>query len=535
MSESNKSSSVVRSAALMSLGTLASRILGMIRDQILFAFFSKTITDAFVVSFRLPNMFRRLLGEGSLSVSFIPIFIEQLSSPESFPKEVREARAKALSSAINTVLWIVTSTLSVLGILYMREILGFLLSGEGYLSVPGKFEQTVALSQIMFGYLFLVTTYAYYMAIANALKKFLIAALAPALFNLICIISSLLPQTWGRPGDILAWGVIAGGFGQAVMVAVQLYRLGYLPRLTLKTRLPGVWKVLRNMAPGILGLGVLQLTTLVNMSFASRLKEGSHSFVYAADRLLELPQSLIAISLGAALLPTLSQLWSVGKKEEMLQVLSKNLSFLLFLSIPSAVGMYFLALPLVQVLFYRGPDRLTEAIATAQISQIYSVLLLISSVARLIVPGFYAVQNTWYPALAGAVSLIIHYFLAQYFVELYGLPGLMSSTTLSAAVNLLLLIFAFRFMIGKLPLVRLIKSLLPMLPAAALMALCLDPIYQFCFAQFKAFVSLNIAQVFGLTVTVIVGGFVYIGVTLLLRSNEAQQFTSLLTRRFRRQ
>lgn len=534
MSEISKSTSVVRSAATMSLGTLASRILGMIRDQILFALFSKTITDAFIVSFRLPNMFRRLLGEGSLSVSFIPIFVEQLSSPTADPEAVRAARAKALASAINTVLWGVTSSLSAAGIVFMKEILGFLLQGEGYLSVPGKFEQTVALSQIMFGYLFLVTTYAYYMAIANALKKFFVSAMAPALFNVICIISSLLPQSWGRPGDILAWGVIAGGVGQTVMVGAQLMRLGFLPRLTVNIHLPGVWRVLRNMAPGVLGLGVLQLTTLVNMSFASHLAEGSHSFVYAADRLLELPQSLIAISLGAALLPTLSQLWSLGKRHEMLQVLSKNMSFLLFLSVPAAVGMYVLALPLVQVLFYRGPARLLEASATAEISQIYAYLLIISSIARLLVPGFYAVQNTWYPALAGAISLVIHYFVAQWMVEHYGLAGLMTSTTMSAGVNMLLLAAAFYWMIGPLPVGPVIKSLVPMIPAAALMGFVIKPGYDQAFQLIQHLMRPNFAQIFALLLAVALGAFVYLFTTYQLRSKESQQFMGILSRRLRR-
>jgi putative peptidoglycan lipid II flippase len=531
----SKVHSVVRDAALMSMGTLTSRILGMIRDQILFALFSKTITDAYVVSFRLPNMFRRLLGEGSLSVSFIPIFVEQLSSPASDSPEIRAARAKALASAVNTALWALTSTLSVLGVLFMRDILGFLLSGEGYLSVPGKFEETVFLSRIMFSYLFLVTTFAFYMGVANALKRFFIAGMAPALFNLICIISSLMPQTWGHQGEILAWGVIGGGIGQTLMVGAELAYLGFLPRLTLRLRQPGAWKVLRNMAPGILGLGVLQLTTLVNMSFASHLAEGSHSYVYAADRLLELPQSLIAISLGAALLPTLAQLWSTGRVEQMLSVLSKNISFLLFLSVPAAVGMYVLALPLVQVLFYRGVSRLPEAMATAEISRIYSSLLLISGVARLLVPGFYAVQNTWYPALAGAVSLIFHYFLARWWVAAYGLAGLMMSTTMAAGVNMLLLVAAFYWMIGPLPLKPICRSLLPMVPSAVLMGVILPPLYQFCNSSLvTAFGHANLMQVFAVLTSVGIGASVYIYTSYRLNSKESEQFLGVVHRRLRR-
>lgn len=212
----------------MSIGTMGSRLLGLARDMLLLAFFSRTVTDAFVVAFRLPNLFRRLLGEGSLSVSFIPVFVEVKTKHG-------EESAQNLASSIMTLLLITTSILSILGVIWMEPLLTSLVGGEGFLKVPGKLEQTIFLARIMFSYLFLVTVYAYFMAILNALKYFLIPALAPALFNFILIVFILLPQSGSQvPGEMLSWGVIAGGVFQALLVAYKLYQLKYLPRLSLQ-------------------------------------------------------------------------------------------------------------------------------------------------------------------------------------------------------------------------------------------------------------------------------------------------------------
>lgn len=525
--------SIMRSAIAMSAGTMISRVLGMIRDITLGALFSRTITDAFVVAFRLPNMFRRIFGEGSLSVSFIPVFVDQLSSPTSDPKELREARAKRLAAGIFTFLMCVTSVITALGVVYMKEILEFLIRGEAYLSVPGKLEQTIYLSRIMFLYLFLVTSYAYFSAIANALKHFLIPALAPALFNLVFILVDFLPSSWSQvPGDVLSWGVVAGGVVQALMVAVLLYREGFFPKVVFNWRIPGMWKVLRNMVPGILGLGVLQLTTIVNMSFASRLPEGSHSYIYWADRMLELPQSLIAISLGTALLPTLSQLLSEGRKTEMLVTCNRYLRLLLFLSLPSAVGMFILAVPLVQVLFVRGNFNVQDALATASVVKIYSLLLILSSVSKVVVPGFYAMKNTWLPATFAAISLVVHLGLAQVWVDRFGLVGLTASTTVAGGVNTVLLLIAFWYAIGSIDLkgltVSLGRQLLPLLIMAAFAHFG----YEWSLHAIHNFLPGNWGRAAALLVTVAACIVLYLKLCQTFKSEEAEQVLRTFRRKF---
>ena len=519
----------------MSLGTMLSRVLGMVRDILISTLFSRTVTDAFVVAFRLPNMFRRLLGEGSLSVSFIPVFVGELNVPAEELEEVRAQRARELANGIYTILMIVTVSLTVLGIIYMEPLLRLMLRGESYLSIPGKLEQTVYLGRIMFGYLFLVTTYAYYMAIANALNKFLIPAMGPALFNLFCVISSVLPQEWlDQPGAMSAWGVIVGGVFQALIVGVQIWRLGFFPRITMKVHVPGAWIVLRNMVPGILGSGVAQLTTIVNMAFASYLPEGSHSYVYWGDRILELPQSLIAISLGTALLPMLSKHWVEGKKQQMIDASNNYLRFLLYLSLPAAVGMYVLALPLVQVLFVRGQFGIDDALATVNVIQIYSFLLIFSGMSRVLVPSFYAIKNTWLPALLGALSLLVHLGLCQYTIGVFGLNGLVGSTAMSGAFNAIALMICFWLMIGPIHVKALLISFMRNVPALAALAAFAYFGYAWLEPQLETFVGIHWARGGALLSIVGVSIVGYIFMSYKLGSEEAAQFIEVFRRRMKK-
>lgn len=429
-------------AAAMSAGTLLSRILGFVRDAVLVGLFDRTLTDAFVVGFRLPNLFRRLFGEGALSVSFIPIYLESLK------KDPRQAAL--LSSTVFSVLMALTTVIFVGGVIYMPEIMNLWVADPtGYAAVPGKMELTIQLSRIMLGYLVLVTSYAFCMAVANSLGYFFWPALAPAVFNLAVIIFSFLPA-FQFHGDQLAWGVIVGGVAQLLTVFVLLVKVGAVPLMRWSVRSPLFTKVLRNMAPGILGLGVFQVMTLVNTSFAARLKEGAQSYIYCADRILELPQSLIAISLGAALLPRFSNYLTDDRMDLLLAEAHRALRALLFLALPSAVGMYFLSAAITDLLFGRGSFDAHDIEMTAQVVAVYALLLLASSVAKVLSPGFYAMKNTWLPAVVAVICLGIHVVLGSYLVNEFELVGLAFATTVSSLINMTLLNFFFRKWLGPL-------------------------------------------------------------------------------------
>jgi putative peptidoglycan lipid II flippase len=494
----------------MSVGTMLSRVFGFIRDALIFALFDRTVTDAFVVGFRIPNLFRRIFGEGSLSVSFIPVFVDYLNtSPD-------PAKAKQLSDATFSALMTVTTTLSLLLFVYMDVIVKLLVGNEaGYVNIPGKLELTVYLSRIMVLYLILVTTYAYFMAICNALNHFFWPAFAPALYNLFAIAFSLFPN-FGVKGEVLAWGVVAGGLGQFLITAWVAAKIGFFPKWTFKWRGTGFSWVLKNMGPGVFGLGIYQVMTLVNTRFAAGLAEGSQSYIYAADRVLELPQSLIAISLGTALLPRYSEYLAKKEPHKLIEEARSTLRLLLYLSIPSAIGMYFLAVPLTDVLFRRGSFNTNDTYQTALVVQVYSVLLLASSISKVTVPAFYAMKNTRLPAMVAAVVLVVHIILGRWLVNSYGLVGLSCATAVSGFLNMFILQVIFNSRFGNLGDRQLWLSLAQMIPAStALWALCV-----FGHPWLK---DLLHSRVLTLGVDVVVGALIYFVVSYGCRSPEAEK------------
>ena len=462
--------SLVAQAFSMSLGTLLSRVLGLVRESLLVALFPRTVTDAWSVAFRLPNLFRRLLGEGSLAVSFIPVFMDLLQ------KDQRDQSSEAIRfmNGFFTILLSILVALTFAGMFFSREILTLLVSGEGYMSVPGKLDLTVQLAQIMFVFILLISVFAYYMAILNSFGHFGLPGFAPTLFNVALIGSTLIPKEWGgAEGTYLAWGVVLGGFLQMAVLIPALIRIGQLPRFSTDWSSPGIRQVFRSVIPSWIGVGILQMTVLVNTYFASHLSEGSHTWIYVADRILELPLSLFAVSMGSALLPRLSQLWSAGQREEFLQTTSRSLQQILFVALPAGVGCAILAKPIVETLLGWGRFGPSDIEATSRILQIYSIAVITYAGVRIMVVPFYALKNTWLPAAFSAVSLGIHFFLGWHLTHRMGITGLTGSVVATSALNLILLLIAYRIRIGPLEMSRLLPSLGKALVAAGVMALVL--------------------------------------------------------------
>lgn len=508
-------------AFLMALGTLLSRFLGLFRESLFAALFPRWITDAWYVAFRLPNIFRRLFGEGSLAVSFIPVLVEiQKKEPHQAP-----SFAQGFFIFFSIFLLILTT----LGVLYMEPLLGWIMDSQ-YQAQTEKWQLTLKMARIMFVYIYLVCAYAFLMAVLNSLGRFGLPALAPAFFNLVMIISTLWPQTltaWS--GQALAWGVIIGGVLQVAFLLPSLWRLGYGFKWQWIGWSPKMGIVIRSMVPGILGMGLMQILTLVNLFFASQLPEGSISYITLADRLLELPLSLISVSLGAALLPTLSRLWVEDKAVEMLQLSRRNLSLNLYLSLPAALGLMLLSTPIVHLLFQRGQFTSVETLITSQVLQVSAWLVVFSSLVRVFVPNYYAIKNTWYPALVSGVCLLIHILIATWLIPQWGLFGLNLSTVLSSLVNLILLISGFSFFVStpypwKEFLVQIQKFIWPLLG----MGLFLLSIVWFYSSQ------LSTIKVAALLIIYISGSLmIYLGTSYWLRIPEFMQIYPQLQKRIK--
>ncbi len=420
----------------MAFGTMTSRVLGQLRESLLAAYFDKRITDAWGAAFRLPNMFRRLLGEGSLTVSFIPVFVD--SRMESTQK------AQNLINSVYTFLLMILGCLTAFGVLYPEPLLNQVLDPI-YIADTEKYLLTLRLTKIMFGFIFFISSYAFSMGILNALGQFALPALAPTLWNLCMIISTVMPAKWfEHNGDQLAWGVLIGGFVQSAILIPALIRTGYFPKLSLNFKNPDFLKVLKNMGPGLIGMGLLQFTTIVNLRFASSLVEGTISYINYVDRLIELPLSLISVSLGTALLPVLAGFLSQNRKDKFSQTIQHFLELNLLLTMAAAMGLYSLAQPFVQLIFGHGRFNTPENILmTSEILKTYCWIMIFSSGVRVLTPAYFAVKNTWLPAVISAVCLTVHLILAPILLARWQVHGLMISTITSACLNLVLLLLFF--------------------------------------------------------------------------------------------
>lgn len=500
LNQGDRGHRVMVQALFMAFGTLTSRVLGLVRESLLAALFGRTVTDAWYVAFRLPNIFRRLFGEGSLSVSFIPVFVETKVGPGG------ELETRKLVNGFYTLFFLVLAVLTALGVIFPEALLRFLLD-EQYLAMPGKFELTVMMSRVMFAYIFLVCTYAYFMAILQGLGRFGWAALAPTFFNVCMILSTLIPSEWTAwPGQALAWGVIVGGMVQAAVLIPSLRSQGYFPKFSTQIWSPAIRKVFVSMGPGLLGMGLLQITTLVNLRFASQLGEGPISYINLADRLLELPLALVSVSIGSALLPTLSKMWAEKNARQMVETSNYYLRLNLYVCLPAAIGLYVLAEPIVELLFQRGRFDLSESLQTAGVVRVYSFLVVTTSLVRVFLPSYYAIKNTWFPALVSALCLVLHVFLAPVLMERYGLYGLNASTAVSSGLNILFLASFLAVWVSE-PYGwwRVFKSTFKFLMAGALMAALLMlywPLREFLGSSF-------IAKVASLFVVISAGSALY--------------------------
>lgn len=471
--EGNK---VAYRALLMSLGTFSSRVLGLVRDSLFAAMFPRMVTDAWSMAWRIPNMFRRLLGEGSLSVSFIPIFVKA--------KQQDSIEAKNLVNSVYTILLLVLTIITVLGVMNAQGIVSLLADTKFQTDIE-KFNLTVSMTQIMFSFVFLICTYAFYMGILNALGYFSLAAVAPVFFNIAMIVSNLTPKNWfSLPGEALAWGVVLGGFLQAAVLIPSLIRLGYFPKIVFKKVFSNnSLLVFKNMIPGILGLGLLQFTSLINMNFASSLSEGTITYFYLADRVLELPLSLVSVSLGTALLPTLSSFLAQDKKEAFLSTITQYMKLNFFITLPASVGLFFYSQGIVDLLFQWGKFSQADLVGTSSILKVYAFTMIITSCIRVFVPAYYAKRNTWFPAFVSALSLVLHLILAPWLMTLFQAQGLALSTFLSGLLNFILLITFSRKYIGNINLSSWLESLFYYIPGIVGIGLVFL-LYSFLLQQF---------------------------------------------------
>jgi putative peptidoglycan lipid II flippase len=513
-----------RAAGVVGGATLLSRIFGFLRDMIVAQLFGAgTATDAFFVAFRIPNLLRRLVGEGSLTVSFIPVYSEYLSRKS-------KEESDELVSASFSVLTIFLLFLTAMGILFSPWIVKAI--AYGFSQEPEKFRLTVFLNRMMFPYIFFIGLVAWAMGILNSLKHFAAPALAPVLLNISIIACALfLSGSLADPVTSLAIGVLLGGVAQFLFQLPFIRRKGITIRFHFKPSHPGVRRMGSLMAPSILGLAVTQLNVVVNTFLASYLAEGSISYLYYADRLLEFPMGVFAIAIATAVLPALSDEAARGDLNGVKETLSFALRLTFLVILPAMVGLIVLRYPILNLLFQRGAFTEHSTEMTAQALFFYALGLVAFAGVRILVPVFYSLQDTRTPVKVAFLSLLANACLGVVLMIPLKHGGLAFASSLAAGVNFAVLAILLRKKIGPIGAVKILRSFGKNFSASILMGLTA---FAICIQGQWTSSGITGAKIGLLSGAIGMGILVYGGACYLLRSDEIHGALDLFKKRLGR-
>ncbi|MBC7731933.1 MAG: murein biosynthesis integral membrane protein MurJ [Bacteriovorax sp.] len=435
---------LLRAASTISLLTLVSRISGLARDVIVAQMFGAgAAMDAFNVAFRIPNFLRRLFGEGAFSQAFVPILAETRT------RDGDEATGRLIDAVATILFWALMVT-CVVGVIASPVIVWLMASGLQ------RFDQAVLMTQVMFPYIGLISLVSLSAGILNTWKRFVVPAATPVLLNLAAIAAAwwLGPQfmRWGiEPIYAQAVGVMLGGVLQLAIQIPALRRIGALPSIGLLPATvraawshPGVGRVMRQMAPALVGVSVAQISVVINTQIASHQGVGAVSWLDWASRLMEFPTGLLGVALGVVLIPQLSAANARKDAAAYSGLLDWGLRLVLLLALPCAVALLVFPKALVAVLFHRGAFDAVAVAKTSSALMGYGVGLMGLVGVKILAPGFYARQDIRTPVKIAIAVLVLTQLMNVLFVPFLGHVGLALSISLGAMINALWLFIGLR-------------------------------------------------------------------------------------------
>jgi len=516
-------SKVAKAAGIVGAATMISRVFGLLRDTVIAALFGANwMTDAFWVAFRIPTTLSRLLGEGSLTASFVPVFTEYLQ---------KKTKDEALELAYNafTILSIILAVVSVLGIIFSPLIVRLI--AFGFVS-PKQFTLAVFLNRLMFPYVFVISLGALCMGILNSFRRFTSPALSPVMLNISMIVAALsLRSFFAEPITALAVGVLIGGVLQLALQWPFLRKCGIKFKISFNFRHPGLKQTGLLLLPAILGAGVTTINVFIGSTLASMLPGGSVTYLFYADRIMELPLGVFAIAIGTASLPSFSRHVAAGNMDELKSSISFSLRLMLFLTVPATFALMALNLPIISVLFQRGAFNTQAAIYTSEALFFYGMGLWAFSIVRVFVQSFYSLQDAKWPMRAAIVSLVVNLVVSLALMYPMKHKGLALANSLSAIVNVFILSFVLRKKIGKFLDRSFYISILKIILSAFIMVGAIILVDYFLpwntSANFKT-------RLIYLTSTIVVGAGVFFASAYLLKSPESHSFVNMLKKRLTR-
>jgi putative peptidoglycan lipid II flippase len=434
---------LIARAGVVGVGTLASRVLGLLRDMALAAIFDRETTDAWWVAFTIPNALRSLLGEGAVASAVVPCLSEKI-------EKQGDDGGRRLFARLRGASLVALATVTVLGILLARPLTE--LFAGGYHARPHEFERTVSLTRAVFPYIFFMGTAALGMAALNVKRRFAVAAFAPGLLNVALLAAALtLPAALASRGIdavfALAIGALAGGFLQVAAQWPALRAIGYAGRPALVFD-DDVRAVLRRIAPLTLGIGVYYVDLVLSRRFLSELGVGAQSYFSWAMRLCDFPQGIFAMALSTAALPSLSALAARGERAELAKTWAHGMGLALFVALPASALLVTVGEPIVVTLFQRGAFDAQAARETARALLWQGAGVWTVTAVRQTVPALYALGDTRTPVVVSAIDLCGFIGLALALRGPLGHVGISIAVAGSSAVQMVLLLAGLKWRLG---------------------------------------------------------------------------------------
>jgi len=432
---------VARSAGVISLATFISRLLGFLRDIVIARLFGVYIyAQAFVIAFRIPNLFRDLVGEGATNAAFVPVFSEYAN---------RQAKEEfwELANVILNLLLVILMSITILGIIFSPAIVRFI--APGFIASPDKLAATIKLNRIIFPYILLISLSAYSMGILNSLKNFAVSAFAPCLLNISIIVFALL---FGEGIEGLALGVLVGGVLQLAIQIPVLYKKGFRLKAPKTLNHPGARTIGKLMLPRLLSSGIYQLNNFVDSIFGSLawiVGEGGVAVLYFSYRLIQFPLGIFSNALSQAILPTFSTQASLGEVEDKLKrTLSWGLRAVFFIMLPAGVAFMVLARPMVSTLFGGGRFDAYSASLTASALFFYSLGLFAYGGTKILQSCFFSLKDTVTPTKIAAISLVLNIIFNAALIFPLKIAGIALATSISGIITFFILFYLLEKKIG---------------------------------------------------------------------------------------
>ncbi len=520
-----KDAKVIRSAGVVGSFTLLSRGLGMVRDMIIaYHFGTSLLASAFFVAFTIPNLFRRLFGEGALSAAFIPVLIETRT------KEGDKAAWK-LASRVVTMAAATLTAIAIIGVLLFSVSLRIP-------GVPEKWIATFELSRVMFPYVLFICLAALSMAVLNSYKHFATSAFAPCLLNLILIGAMLIvfPLVGNDPGErahVLAWAVLLAGIAQLAIQLPALKRFGCRFHFSSQWNDPRVKQMLMLMGPAALGMAVTQFNVLIDRMLALWVGGWAPAALFYSERMIYFPLGVIATAMATVLLPTFSSHAAEKNHTAMRETINHSLRHLIYIMVPAALGLLALAPIILQTLFeWGGSFNAESTLLSARALRFYAPGLIVFSAAKVFVPAFYAMQDTRTPVRIGIYTVLLN--LALNIVFILTLPtywkhaGMAFSTVFAETIGMAALGMILTRRIKNLQWMEISRSFNRCLLAALVMAIAAWATAHFALPMLGNLLPAKIAQILAVGLAIGVGALIYFALTLLLRTPELREIKAAI-------